>query len=682
MQQEAKELQQRAVEELLGKLNGRKRELTFRAPTGSGKTHMMADLMNRVLAEHQDVVFLVSTLSKGGLAEQNYESFARNAEKRLFPNLRPYLINTEVGGEESLFIPLDYNVYVLPRDLFKKNGRLMQGAMINFLTTMTEAYFGQGANRKIYLIKDECHQATNNLDTLSEDFFTRVVNFSATPNLRRGQAPDVQITDEEAVAARLIKQVELCDDADIPVDVAVEKLVEVREKYRNLLNVNPCLIIQISNKDKAEAEWTEHIKPALDRHQELKWMKIMDKAKDCDTNDRVKTQLSVDKWKEYAKGSSSTIDVIIFKMVISEGWDIPRACMLYQVRDTKSRQLDEQVMGRVRRNPRLLDFETLPGEAQALAMKAWVWGMAPDSMRRTYAVRLCNSVGVGAHSHVKVRTTRLTNLTEREGFRVDDIIRPRTSPVATDIFTLYRRLAQCDNAIQDLCFDYAGLDVERWWNFAEQSDRVRKAYNTYLCDYSQSMTVDKETSFPVTSSYVDNGNKLSIGDWVWQRRTGSSTLFSFDSEAEQEWANLLQGLAEKYGERVEAEDLFDKRERVMWGKNFPLNSEIRYEYYADGIHASYPDFVMKDKLGRIHLFEVKSVNVSGTGHIDTEAYYAKVNRLRECYRACSALLPNHIFYLPTLKGEEWHIIRLEDGKERTLSEEQFRKSFALPQGEE
>ena len=36
-------------------------------------------------------------------------------------------------------------------------------------------------------------------------------------------------------------------------------------------------------------------------------------------------------------------------MVITEG-DIPRACMLYQVRDSKSKQMDEQVVGRVRRN--------------------------------------------------------------------------------------------------------------------------------------------------------------------------------------------------------------------------------------------------------------------------------------------------------------------------------------------
>ena len=83
-------------------------------------------------------------------------------------------------------------------------------------------------------------------------------------------------------------------------------------------------------------------------------MLIVDKDKNCDTNDVFKAKkMPVNKWKDYAKSNTSTIDVIIFKMVISEGWDIPRACMLYQVRDTQSKQLDEQVMGRVRRNPRL-----------------------------------------------------------------------------------------------------------------------------------------------------------------------------------------------------------------------------------------------------------------------------------------------------------------------------------------
>ena len=120
MLQEAKDLQQRAVENLYDKAKGRKRELTFKAPTGSGKTRMMADFMNRMIESDNNVVFLVSTLSKGGLAIQNYESFKANSDKGVFPFLNPYLISTESSGEEGLHIPTDYNVYVLPRDLYAR----------------------------------------------------------------------------------------------------------------------------------------------------------------------------------------------------------------------------------------------------------------------------------------------------------------------------------------------------------------------------------------------------------------------------------------------------------------------------------------------------------------------------------------------------------------------------------
>ena len=676
MLQEAKDLQRRAVDELCKKIEGDKKEITFRAPTGSGKTRMMADMMNRILEGHPDVVFLVSTLSKGGLALQNYDVFKDCAVKGTFPAITPYLIHTEVSGEECLYIPLDYKVYVLPRDLFKKNGRLMQGSMTNFLHTLTEDYFGRGLNKKIYLIKDECHQATNNLDAISNDFFTKIINFSATPNLRRGQRPDVQITDEEAVQAKLIKQVELYDEDTLPVEDAVNKLLEIKDAYRNMLNVNPCLIIQISNKDKAEEEWTRHIKPALDRHQELKWMKIMDKDKDCDTNDSVKKRLPVSKWKDYAKGNSSTIDVIIFKMVISEGWDIPRACMLYQVRDTKSKQLDEQVMGRVRRNPRLLDFETLPVEARKLAMTAWVWGIKPENMPRTYSVNLWKELNSEKTTNIRVTTTRLACLTEKRGFDVEGVVKPISKPVFDDIFTLYRKLRKCENTLQDLCYEYAGEDIGRWWTFMEQAEQVKKVYDTYICDYSQSMEIDRETSFPPISSYIDKGNRLQLPDWIWRRRNASTAIFSFDSEAECLWAGELQRIARKYGAAVKVSGFFEDEKRYLWGKNFPQNSDIKYEYYAEGIHASYPDFILKDRKGNIHVFEVKSVNHSEQSHINTEEYNAKIEKLRECYLACSRLLPTHRFYLPILKADSWHIKRFVGGNEDTITLEKFFSSLA------
>ena len=174
MLHEVIELKKKAVDSLVQKYDELD-EITFRAPTGSGKTYMMADFMNRILEENDDVVFLVSTLSKGDLATQNYNKFLEYSSKG------------DIAGEERLFIPTNFNVYLLPCDLYKSGGKLMQGAMESFLNTLTYNTFFGGLEKRIILIKDECHIATNNLDSISDTYFDKVINFSATPNLRRGQ---------------------------------------------------------------------------------------------------------------------------------------------------------------------------------------------------------------------------------------------------------------------------------------------------------------------------------------------------------------------------------------------------------------------------------------------------------------------------------------------------------------
>lgn len=697
MLQEVIDIQNNAVKNLVCKINSKK-EITFRAPTGSGKTRMMADFMNRIRTDNPNVIFLVSTLSKGNLAKQNYDVFKECYDKKIYPELNPYLISTEISGEETLFIPTDYNVYVLARDLYKKGGKLMQGSMINFLDTISSNLFGNGLNKTIYLIKDECHQATNNLDTLSDKFFTKIINVSATPNTKRGQNPDVEISDDEAVNAKLIKRVEFGSEED-SVEDAICKFEEIKENYRNLLGVNPCLIIQISNKEKAEHEWFD-IENILNKkeHQHLKWMSIVDKKERCKTNDKI-GKLPIDKWKEYARENSSTIDIIIFKMVISEGWDIPRACMLYQVRDSKSIQLDEQVIGRVRRNPRLLDFEKLSVEAKNLAMTAWVWGIMPKNFKKSYHVKLFGEVD-DIPSAVKIKTTRLKNLTQKADFDIDKFINDKKEPQPrTSIFKLYSKLQKCDNELKKMCYEYADGDIGKWLLFCEHIDSIQKEYDNYICDYSVSMEIvkdyngnDKETSFPLTSMYADNvDNYLRISDWVWKRKDGGNK-FSFDSEAEKDWAEILKDISDNgfgktevgepnphYGQirtdgTVEPKRLSDENKH-LWGKNFLLNSEICYEYYLNGLHLSYPDFIMKDKKGNLHLFEVKSVNDSNSIRINPEEYKDKITALKECYRQCSKLL-DYYFYLPLLKEDCWHITRFYKGNEDTITDDMFTQELS------
>ena len=149
MLDEVKELQNSAVGELV-RLVDSKKEITFKAPTGSGKTYMMSDVMDRILAAKKDVIFIVSSLSKAELAKQNYEAFVQYVDAGKFKHLNPYLISSDCSTEGHVHIPTDYNVYVLPRDLYKDNSILKDGAaLVNFLSEIKGFGAGSGAGNYI-----------------------------------------------------------------------------------------------------------------------------------------------------------------------------------------------------------------------------------------------------------------------------------------------------------------------------------------------------------------------------------------------------------------------------------------------------------------------------------------------------------------------------------------------------
>lgn len=201
-------------------------------------------------------------------------------------------------------------------------------------------------------------------------------------------------------------------------------------------------------------------------------------------------------------------------------------------------------------------------------------------------------------------------------------------------------------------------------------------------------------SLPLNSSYVDNGNYLNISDWVWRRRDGKDK-FSFDSDAERQWATIIKDLTNisvgadraikmvtvgKKNPNAGVRNLFgnvepdrlNESQKYLWAKNFVASSDIKFEYYLGGVHSSYPDFIMKDCFNRIHIFEVKSVNVASgmPAAFDTQQYIDKVNELKKCYKQASKLT-SHIFYLPVLKDDVWQITQCINGEDRLLTKEQF-----------
>lgn len=642
MLQEIKELQTNAITELHSKIAHQK-EITFKAPTGSGKTFMMADLMNRCLAD-PDIVFIVSSLSKAGLGKQNYEKFLEY--KSIFVNLNPYLIKSEFSEEEKIYIPENYNIYVLPRDLYKDKARIKSsGAFLNLLMSLNFS------GKRIYLIKDECHIATNNLNELN-DQFVKILNFSATPKF----SPDVEITNEQAVNAKLIKH--LADESDVDslltvkpdatVEEAIDKFLKVKEEYINKLKVNPCLIIQISNKEKAEEEWARIKKIVTDPTKNLKWMYIVDEnnGKGCDTNDSVK-KLPVSKWKDYVKNNESLVDIIIFKMVITEGWDIPRACMLYQVRDSKSKQMDEQVVGRVRRNPILLNWEDFDEDAHELALTSWVWGLVDGNLRKFKKVNLIEN------RDIEIRTTKLNSLTKNSSFNLKEYVNSKPAPLNTEsIFDLHRKWNKCSPETVDMCWPNIS-SYEEWIKISTYLNDIDVENNSYMENYDESLVEDNPASFPKTSYFETTGNTTEISNWAWELNDTDDEEYHFDSGAEREFAKILKKLGTEF-----------------WGKNFYPNSNIKFEYVLHNKHSSYPDFILRDKNKQNHIIEVKSVNNGGNENIDKEKYNEKVVALRKMFIAASKVTSQY-FYLPLQSGSDWIIYKSFNGVEETLNKTTF-----------
>ena len=689
MLDDVKNLQERAISELVQSLS-EKDDVVFKAPTGSGKTFIMAKVMDEVISKDDNVVFIVSSLSKANLAQQNYDKFNEYLELGLVQHLNPHLISSETSCESALYIPSVNNVYVLPQALYKAKSKLKgQQAFLKLLLEI------KNHGRVLYLIKDESHVATNNLDEL-KSFFTKIINISATPKKK----PDVEISEQDAVNACLIKRVQYCSssdygDDDFSVDSlqykellkALDYLKECKKDYLEKSNINPCLIIQISNKDLGEKQFNVIERAlGLSEYKDLKWVGYAKDPKVCQTNDQM-IKTSPQKWEKYCKPNDSTIDVIIFKMAITEGWDIPRANMLFQIRDSKSKQLDVQVLGRVRRNPRIMDFEKITDEKERrLFTTAYVWGIKDNSSeQKSVDVTLKGSVPDGnrikneIQEEIKVKITKLADLNDTQSnFDIDTFLKEKQTPESCkSIFELYNELTKSSNRIQVECkrYMFSSYDDEysKYFVFVNNLSEIKSKVKTILSSDSSSIEVvknslgkDLEVSLPYNSLYFQN-KKYSLQDVKGVWNNGSDMReFTFDSDSEKKWLyKMLQDFS------IKKISLDEEKDILLVGKNYLQNSEIKYEYYADGSHFSYPDFVLKDKYDRIFLFEVKSMNISSSLQIDTKVYQEKVEILKDLYSKVSSKV-EHYFCLPILNGKSWTVHCYYKGVHYELKEDQFK----------
>lgn len=686
--QEARELQERTIKAVIEKLQI-KEEVTFKAPTGSGKTVMIAQIMNKMIENNSNLVFIVTTLAKSELGVQNHQTFETWTQKLKY--IKPYIIDTDNATIQSgLVIPPEFNVYSLTDALFKTNTIINRGPLYQFLGYLKDK------GKQIIWIKDECHKEFKNFEELYKSGkwpFIKKLNVSATPQTTKFTI-DVEIEEPEAQKTKLIKKLVGKNghrkqgngngyDIDQYQELrgALELLKEIREKYISNFAIRPCMIIQIPFSDRGEYE-LEHLIPLLnvktqDGSYFFNWIYICDDVKKYQTNtnlgneDKLKRSTWKTRWKDEAKKMNSSIDIVIFKMVITEGWDIKRANMLFQITDPDSETLTEQVVGRIRRNPILESWDDYNESQHELALNAYVYGNIKEIDRKFKRVQRTYSDNIPV---IKIQTTVLKDLqriySENDLDLKYDYEDWRMPDDKLSIFELRKKWLKIDDETKSLIWNNIGT-YDDWFKFSYNIEAISEENKRLFKDYNNSIInsiiaeLPVETYFEILQNHRNDQYgpvtiKTKEDKYAWKIISESTDeKYYFDSLAEQSFAEEIKYFGKK-----------------VWARNYYANSKISFEYINITKHKSFPDFIVLDKNNKYHIFEIKSFDVSNSQNVDRNEYRLKVESLQEFYKELTKKLDNYIFYIPIKYQGKWEIWKYADGNETgSMSLDELKNSF-------
>lgn len=334
--------------------------IVFQAPTGAGKTIMLAEAMSRIVKElggQKELVFV--WISVNALHEQSKEKLEKHFEnERLLECINISEIqNNQIEQNQIVFVNWD--------SLNKEGISLFMSDNEKDWNLNKVAENTRDEGRSIVLIIDESHRTAKT--SKSQEIVNMIgpkltIEVSATP--KEGVTNDHKITVKlsEVVAEGMIKEEvqinpglgRVQTNEDI-VREALKKQKELKRLYGEAgTKINPLLLIQIPKKKKSDV-----------REPEDKIIEILNKDGITIENGKLALWLAEkDKKKnlDYLENHDSEVDVLIFKEAIVQGWDCPRASILLLQREwnVENYVFNIQTLGRIMRMPEQKHYENYP----------------------------------------------------------------------------------------------------------------------------------------------------------------------------------------------------------------------------------------------------------------------------------------------------------------------------------
>jgi len=340
----------------LWKLGDTNVNLTFKSPTGSGKTIMMAQFLRDIVSDPRfssaDVSFIWIT---------NSDSLAMQSKEKLFSYYGGASENplVDMNNLRDGNLPKNGVFFINWQKLVsrsKDNRKLRTEGEAN---TTFDMYLENThlLKRDVVLIIDEEHIASDTV--LASDLIKNVIKpriiigVSATPQTK-GITVDVDRKDvvrEGLIKEKIVFQTkedleEMKDlnDSDALLTLAFNKRKELLDFYKDKLklDINPLVLIQLPNDDKASKSTNDNKQGFI-----ISFLK----AKGI-TEDEIAVWLSDDKVNlKDIENHNSPVSFLLFKQAVATGWDCPRASVLVMFREIKNATFAIQTVGRILRMP-------------------------------------------------------------------------------------------------------------------------------------------------------------------------------------------------------------------------------------------------------------------------------------------------------------------------------------------
>lgn len=328
----------------------------FKAPTGSGKTLMMAEFLRRLIDSRIDG----KKFSFIWIAVNKLHDQSRNS-------LKKYYDQFGVGLKCSYFEDLDDRKIAENEILFlnwasinkKDNIYVRANERDNNLSNIVARTKEEG--RIVIMIIDESHRnaETEKSKELIEDIGPKItIEVSATPQFKgivRGVEVELKdVKDEEMIKKEIVINPgfesyklgkKLADKTadEIVVETALKKRAELAKSYSTVgSSVNPLMLIQIPDNRLGMIDKKDAV------------IRLLAKYGITTENGRLAIYLSEKDSKinlENIEKNENEVEVMIFKQAIAVGWDCPRAAILVLFREWKSIIFSIQTIGRIMRMP-------------------------------------------------------------------------------------------------------------------------------------------------------------------------------------------------------------------------------------------------------------------------------------------------------------------------------------------